>query len=423
MKKWIAVFGVMISAGLLVAETRINQTSETITRTSVDNTFRKELRVEVWDVQQKTEWARQTYRWKEVDCDYNPGDNVPGWHGFFSLPLWDKPQALVDSVKGIDSLSLASQIVNSSRGFLETRPVNWNAFKKEIRRIEEELPANGLAYDVLILNGRENRINLGYEYNGGGSNLVGRQKAASDDDYNQPKKKDTDYNSPKPKRDDDYNNPAPKPPNDSVVCREYEKEDTIWVPVTRNDSHLIDVRTKRVTILFENSVLLSGESESFTLTWDGRSEQIGINKSGALNQYQLSIDAQGEVYTLKGVGRVPARPNSRDFTVSSSASSGKIYLSISDSLGDELKRLSPNYGLQVRFTLYQKGSTCGSDKLIGSKSVQLTSGSGQIDVTAELEQVLGQGSYQVREITIQRLNTPYFSNDPSGALGTQWIKF
>lgn len=430
----------------LSAETRIKEASEQITRTGNDSTFKKELRVEIWDVQQRTEIVQQTYRWKEVDCNYNPGDGTPGWHNFFSLPLADKPQALADSIAGIDR-DLARRIINSPRGFLETRPVDWTAFRKEIARIDSDLPAHGLYYYVVIINGAANRRNLGYEY-GGASNLVGAQtpKAAAgdynaptkkkDSDYNTPsKKKDNDYNAPSKKKDNDYNNapsktntdyntPSPQKPADPIVCREYDREETEWIPVTRDDSRLVDVRTKRVTILFENSVLLNGESESFVLTWDGKSEQIGINKSAALNQYAVSIDAQGEVYTLKGSGRVPARPAAGDFSASLSSSGGKIYLSVTDARGEELGRLSKDYGLQVSFNLYQKGSKCGSDKLVGTKSVKLSSGSGQIDVTAELGQSLEAGkSYRITGLTFQRLNTTYFSNEASGGVSTEWVNY
>lgn len=369
------MFGLfLLSSQSLWANTEIKPITKTIQRTASVSSFKDiEVKAEVYDIYEYYETVETT--WTDWECDYTPPDSSGNWEGFFNVPKASKPEALAKAIKGIGT-SRAREIVYSSRGFFQRKPRSWNDFKQEIRRIENEMDAKGIYSEVVIKYGDENRVSLGYGSQGEG----------------------------------DYS------------CRPVTRTDTALV--LRTQSRLVNTLVKRVDILFENSILLSGETEEFTLRWNGQDETVSINTANAFNSYGIEISSRGSIYLLKGEGRKSIRPANDDFVAHFSNDQGKLLLKVQDNRADELTKLSDgNYSLNVSFKLVKPGSWCSSDKVIVTKTVNFKNGRGEVDLNSLMVDVPQSGNkYQVKDLSFERTGTSYFSGT-SGNINSDVIKY
>ena len=303
----------------------------------------------------------------ENNCDEDVGEGKGNWHGYYNKPKDEKVSALADAIKGIGP-SRAKDIVYSNLrpAAFTPKPRSWNAFRNEVSRIEQSLNLEGLEYEVLVKYGRNNRENLGYAGTGGS-------------------------------------------------CRWERREKKFRTSVEQRRT----LRTipKFIDVYVDNAKLLSGESETIPLTFNGSTIEFGITH--ALNNYTLS--GGNDVYQLHGVSRKPTRPALNDFQISLQKVGGKLVLHVQDLKAEELQKLSPDYKIRVSYAFYRNKWWCLKDSKMAEGAEVLAPDMYELDLS---EPVFRSGKsleagkkYYVEDIRVERLNTEYFS-DQSGSTKT-----
>lgn len=353
---------------------KVADTTENLANTSDTHLFDKiELVAEWYEV--TTRYVLKEVPYQEYICD-KESTSAGNWHEFYHIPPHSKPQALSAAIAGLD-LETARLIVNARQNYFGSKPKTWNKFKNIIRRIEADFYKIGLYYDIVGKNGDLNIQNLGY-------------------------------------------------PISAFGCDWEERAVKAQVP--EEDKKLIKTFPKEVRVEFKNSILLKGEKEAFTVTWDGDVLDVLIVRP--YNKYLKVIKTDEGLITLESTGREPVAPLSSDFSYSLTKESDRLYLNVRDSRYEELSEISGPYKVAVSFSLIRAKKGCLSgEKEILRESMSVAEGQGQIDVTELVSrkgdseaQILAGEKYYAGGIEFQRVGVPYFQG-ASAKQKTQQIEY
>lgn len=307
------------------------------------------------------------------DCTgASPGNGTDGnWGNLFNIPKKDKPQALADSVEGID-LKTARIIIE--KGYFSSKPRSWNDFKDYIRQIEREAKLPGLSNKVI--NDRRaataNHRNLGYVRTG--CKIVYRQE-------------------------------------------KYIEVQVQKVPV----DHPVPGQSKKrnITVKVDNGPLLLGEQEEFVVTYQVQQapppappgKMIEVVSVEGRTAYQSGYretksesTADSTTVTMQGQGRVRVPVPSGAVQIIPRAVNGKLQLQATPAL-------DPDAGgsISVTVTTLEKGSF-GKKHATGTKTFQVEGGKASM---LELNQPADLTKNAIVDYTIQVSGSPYYSENPT----------
>jgi len=361
-------------ANSLYAGEEVTPGVKPIVRKAGDTKFTNiDLKAELYDVYDKPE--KQDIKWHEMTCDYEPAENAGNWHNFFDEgPRAQKASSLMLAVSGLTQEE-ADKIVSADayEDYLQKKPKNWNEFKVQINRIESGLHLDGLYYKLISEEeyGNWNRMSLGYN----------------------------------------------DPDIAHTTCNIVERNGSIWATVKAK--HKLQDLPLSIDVQFEGGTLLNDEVETITakhLRNARNQDVVEFEFTNTYNDYSVHPGGTANVYILHAEKRKAVAPNPGDFPVSLTKDGGHLSLNISDNRYQELHGLSPDYKVNVTYTLYVKsGKFCPSDKKVFSSSATLTDGKGSIDLNKAAsdngKQLEAGKSFTVKEISFQRVNTAYFSGD------------
>lgn len=369
----LGALAILASSPSTFAYEEIESGKITVSVTNRETRFNNlDLSAKLYDVQTFERPVLKENQWTEWECDYVPGDGKGDWKGFYSVPKFEKARALSSAIKGI-GISTAEQIVDSGRHYFEPKPRNWNAFKDEIRQIERELDLKGLYGNVISRYGDENMSNLGYR-------------------------------------------------GSSESCRLVVHNEPYWTTESYTERRFIRTLPRVIDIRVEGAKLLNGEQDQIQIVFDGRDVKFGFPM--AHNDYSAVEEARG-VFVVSARSRIPVRPATSDFNISLTKE-GTLYLNVTDLRAEELARVSEGYKLNISFTLKKKKGMCSKDEVIVQSTELVPDGSARIDLQS-LAQKAGKNvesgaKYYVKDITIERLQTEFFSGK-SGELKTSEINY
>ncbi len=257
----------------------------------------------------------------KVICKEIPGEGLGQWYDYWQTRSEGKAVVLSQAIRGI-TLNQAQTIVSARDErnlplYFRSKPRSWDDFKAEILKIQrrEFLP---IARTVLVDNGDENARNLGYV---------------------------------------------------TVDCRTEHVEDRIIDYKT--SEKVIRESAQQVELEFRGGELLTGEEESFVLTWDGREANLRANSS--YNTYQLSQreTTSSIVFTARG-NRQQVTPSINPIHVQTKFVGGKIAYEVTNTAFDT------EVGGKVVVTVATIGKSGWFKKTQGTHSVDLTGPKGEI---------------------------------------------
>jgi hypothetical protein len=162
MKHFFAIALGLISLNTFAQRYEIGRATETFNVKA--STTSKELNLAIPMYRIDERMVVETVSCRVPQCSTEIGDGSEGnWHGYFSVKISDKPEALAAAIKGIGPTT-AEKIVKFN--LLKHKPDSWTDFSRTIRRIEKQLEDRGYNYkfstQVLEVYGYDNLIGLGY---------------------------------------------------------------------------------------------------------------------------------------------------------------------------------------------------------------------------------------------------------------------
>lgn len=330
-----------------------------------------DLRSDIYEISYKTRTVLETH-W-ELDCDVEAGDGSHGdWHNYWSVPKYERPVRLAAAVKGI-GLSSATRIVNSGI-FFQKKPRSWNAFKMEIRRIDNTLGLY-LYSEVIVKYGRDNARNLGYE--------------------------------------------------SDKTCQ--------WVLIPELVTYADEVKTfvrterRRINLRFEKGTLLSNESEKFEVRFDGF--QIDITEHRVMNQYERLVS--GDDYIFRAVKRTAVVPSADAVKAILLNEGGTLKLKVTDALYNEVRQLSRDSQVEITYKVVR--SKYGPDNAEAKGVMTMPASEVVVDLKTHpkwekslilrRQKKLTHGQSYYVTLSVRRLNTQLFSDDKSETITTSTLAY
>jgi hypothetical protein len=181
------------------------------------------------------EYVDVNYPEYDDSCLDQGGNGSDGhWYDAFEPYVKDKARALSDAIAGLD-YEIADYLVKDGR-FFQQRPRSWGRFTREISRIDSAIGTK-LYTTVVCMNWKKNQESLGY----------------------------------------------------ALSCQPTftTERRTYWVK--RPDGSSGSSR-KKVAINFEGGFLLPGESETFTISYNGKRVWVDLDSPSLLHTYQVDRD-------------------------------------------------------------------------------------------------------------------------------------
>jgi hypothetical protein len=281
-------------------------------------------------------------------CDQGNGTEGD-WKNFFNVPKPQKARALADAVLGI-GLPTAERIVELN--LLDHKPRSWDEFKRLMKRIDDDYLQTGFSHEVTVTYGRENMRNLGY---------------------------------------------------DTGNCHYEWKTEYYWVEKKYVIGSIPARKDFRVEI--RDSILLRGESERITLSYNGLQDSLK-DVDSSYNRYRSSrVEEQGRVtYRLQGE-RIRATPPNHA-VIRLAKEGGRVAAELTDSdYDDELPGAGRTF---VTVEIYKK-VFLWPDKLLGSFQLELVGGRARTlsDVVPPA------GSKVYATYSLQKAGSAYYSTQSS----------
>jgi hypothetical protein len=281
-------------------------------------------------------------------CDQGNGSDGD-WKNFFNVPKPQKPQALADAVLGI-GLPTARKIVDLN--LIDHKPRSWDEFKRLMQRIDDQYIKSGFSHEVIVTYGQQNMRNLGY---------------------------------------------------DTGNCH-YEWQ-TYYVWVEKKFVIGSQPASRDFRVVVEGSVLLNGESERLTLSFNGLEDSLkGVDS--AFNRYQSYRTQENGLVTYHLQGqRIRATPPNHG-SIHAERVGDRVGVTVVD---PDFDADLPNAGRTVAVVDVWKKIFFWPDKKIGSFQLELTEGTGQT-VSNVVPQA---GSKVYATFRLQKIGSAYYSGDLS----------
>lgn len=294
--------------------------------------------------------------------DHEPDSSGNGdWRGYWDASHQERPRRLAQAVRGLGEAA-ARAVVNS--GALSQVPRNWRDFADRIMEADRRAEM-GFSYEVLVRYGRENATSLGY-YDSNGCSF------------------------------------------------ETSSVRLMKVETVRELDHRAE---QALEFNVESAPLLSGESESFTLSFNGFDSNLNIDSSFYTYKVDRKTDSSGAlVFSARGTRRSVTPQNS--VVAIPRNVSGHLHFDLSDAAFDaEASSLMGE--LVVKMEFYQ--SRFLFDKKIGETEVRLPAGTASLHVDAGV--VPEKGAKIYADYSVRRLGSNLFNNQSSREKSSDKLKF
>ncbi len=322
-----------------------------------------EARVVANRYQVTTRYISETVDVPFQECVEKEGSGDGDWKGAFEFDRFQKPARLADAIKGLE-IQTATHMVN--QGYFEVQPRTWTEFCAEISKADMQIQ-NGLTKEITVKHGDENKKNLGF--------------------------------------------------TSEKQCETRYRRDTVLKPTVKKEFY--DAKTLNFRVFIEKGHLLNGEREYFRMTYDGFKPSLRIDSN--FNTYTIlppHEEGNQVIYDVLGSRRHVSPINS--LSILASNNSGEMALKITDTAFDP--ELGKDAGEAIaEVTLYQYRWLGFFNKSLGTIQISLSKNNRETIANSHMRPEPGSHVYAYYKL--KRVDSSYYSNNPSESKSTSWVKF